>query len=385
METAIGTAETSEDSSTSPTRAEVKPIHVSSAGRREIDEATVAELVKALERDGHFLHPIVVRAEGADNCRLIAGAHRLEAWERQFGEQRPIPAIVYPPDTPDALITVLKIEENLLRKELSAAEREAQTIRLAAELKKLKLATELGEVAETGNPVPGLAPASGGRGRKGVAQTVAEKAGVTRRAVNKRLKAASAVIGESIDLDRDTPEELERKADKRQHAGKIERPKRSKPAGVMKGPTKPPAAEVDSQIEDLWQAFEGMDRTHQLRFIYCACLRLGLDALRMAPPAEYGLVDEDPELAVELPAEVGPASDDAAADLHEQRDDAEDPCEDLQDDGDAPEARQEVGGAARCGYCRFLIEGLDRRQMFDGRLYHADCVKYAKRISVAAE
>ena len=71
------------------------------------------------------------------NQILIAGGHRLEAWKRCFGEQRPIPATIYPPDTPDALITILEIEENLLRKELTAAEREAQTIRLAAALKKL--------------------------------------------------------------------------------------------------------------------------------------------------------------------------------------------------------------------------------------------------------
>ena len=56
------------------------------------------------------------------------------------------PGHIYPPDTPDALITVLEIEENLLRKELTTAERDAQTLRLAAALKKLdgeKPATEL--------------------------------------------------------------------------------------------------------------------------------------------------------------------------------------------------------------------------------------------------
>jgi hypothetical protein len=57
--------------------------------------------------DGRFVAPIAVRAEGESQYRLIAGHHRLEAWKRCFGTQRPILANVYPPDTPDALITVL--------------------------------------------------------------------------------------------------------------------------------------------------------------------------------------------------------------------------------------------------------------------------------------
>jgi hypothetical protein len=70
-----------------------------------------------------------------------------------------------------------------------------------------------------------------------MAQQVAEKVGIGKRAVNMRRKSAAAVIGEEIDLDRDTPEELERKAaelekaDKRQRAeSKVEQPKRRKPA-----------------------------------------------------------------------------------------------------------------------------------------------------------
>ena len=62
----------------------------------------------------------MVREEGATGYRLIAGHHRLEAWKRHFGKQVPIPAIIYPPNTPDALIIVLKIEENLHPNELSA-------------------------------------------------------------------------------------------------------------------------------------------------------------------------------------------------------------------------------------------------------------------------
>jgi hypothetical protein len=101
MDTTIGM-----EAAITPKRGDVKPIHTFSPERRGIDEDTVADLVNALTRDGCFLHPIVVRAE-------------------------------------------------------------AQTIRLAAALKKLNggkpvaAASDSGEAAETGNLVPGLAPASG--------------------------------------------------------------------------------------------------------------------------------------------------------------------------------------------------------------------------------
>ena len=167
MDTAIGTFQADKEAAITPKRSEVMPIRIFSRERRGIGEATVANLVKALTRDGHFLHPIAVRAEGP-RYRLITGHHRLEAWKRHFGKQRPIPADIYPPDAPDALITVLEIEENLLRKELTADEREPRILRLAAALKKLDGEKSLtpvsdrGEAAETGIPVPRLPPVAGG-------------------------------------------------------------------------------------------------------------------------------------------------------------------------------------------------------------------------------
>lgn len=272
----------------------------------------MAGLVEALTRGGRFLHPVVVRAEGADRYRLVAGLHRLEAWTRRFGEQRPIPAIIYPSDTPDALITVLEIEENLRRKELTTGERQAQTIRLAAALKELEgwkpetPASASGRAAKSGTMSPGLAPARGGRGNKGVAQKVAEKAGISKRSVNRIVKAASVAIGEEIDLDRDTAEELGRKAHKRQHAErKVVHLKRRKPALRVEDPTppaEPHAGEIDSQIEALWKAFNAIGRTYQLRFIDDACVGLGLDPLKMAPPTAFGLADEESEPAEDLTA-----------------------------------------------------------------------------------
>ena len=414
---------TLKEAAATPMRGEVKPIHTFCSPRRGIDEDTVADLGKALERDGGFLHPIAVRTEGPGRYRLIAGLHRLEAWERCFGNQRPIPAIIYPSGTPDARITMLEIQENLFRKELTAAEREAQIIRLAAELKKLnggKPATpvsESGEVAESGNPIPSLSPASGGRGHKGVAQKVAEKARIGKRAVNLRVKAASAAIGEKIDLDGDTPEELERKADKRQRAEpKVQRPKRRKPAsrvGVEDAtqPAKQQDGELGSQLEGMWNSFNASGRAAQLRFIHDACLHLGFDPLKMASPAAFGLADEEPELAEDLPAERAPATDDAAVDSEaeqddaavaqaeqgddaavaeaEQGDDAADiGAEDLQDAGDdVPEtADQEPGAATKCAYCNADFWSGDQRHLVNGRLYHDGfCLEYARQIAVAAE
>ena len=80
----------------------------------------------------------------------------------------------------------------------------------------------------------------GGRGKKALTAEVAGKLGVSKPAVYKRIKAASAAIWEKIDLDRHTPEEPERKADKRQRAErKVVRLKRRKPAPRVEDPTPP--------------------------------------------------------------------------------------------------------------------------------------------------
>ena len=128
MDTSTGTVQPYKEAAT-PTPGEVKPIHIFSGPRRETDEAVVANLCTVLERDGGVLPAIAVRAEGPGRYRLIYGLHRLEAWERCYGKQRAIPAMIYPSGTPDELIAALEIEENLFRNELSADECQAQTIR----------------------------------------------------------------------------------------------------------------------------------------------------------------------------------------------------------------------------------------------------------------
>ena len=91
----------------------------------------------------------------------------------------------------------------------------------------------------------------------------------------------------------------------------------------------------------------------------------------MAPPAEFGPADEEPELGVDLPTEVALATDDAPVAHAEQRDDAADlGAEDLQDAGGgvSKAAAQEPGGATKCAYCNIEFESGDQLQVFNRRL-----------------
>jgi hypothetical protein len=254
-----------------------------------------------------------------------------------------------------------------------------------------------------------------------MAQRVADKLGIGKRAVNMRRESAAAAIGVEIDLDCDTPEELERKAaelekaDKRQHTQpKVVRLKRRKPAprGEAENPTPPAeaaAGEIDSPIEAWLKAFDALGRTYQLRLVYHACIRLGLDPSKMAPLAEFGLDDEESELDVELPAEFAPATNDAVPEQAEHGDEAtvahaedddeaeavtgqsrdnraEFGAEDLQDAGDdAPDAADPEIGVTKCAYCKKPLLSSDLPRMKYGRLYHRkNCVDHAKPIAIAA-
>jgi hypothetical protein len=164
-------------------------------------------------------------------------------------------------------------------------------------------------------------------------------------------------------------------------------------------------------MEDFWKAFNAIGREHQLRLIHDACLRLGLDPLRMAPPAVFGLAEEDPAPAVDLPAEVPPATDDAAvAAQAEQRDDVADVgtddlqdaaddvseaadqvnlgADELQDDNDdvSEAAHQVPGDAMRCAYCHAGFSDGDPPEMVDGQFYHRKlCLEHVKPIAITAE
>jgi hypothetical protein len=191
-----------------------------------------------------------------------------------------------------------------------------------------------------------------------MAQQVADNFGIGKRAVNMRRQSAAAVIGEEIDFDLDTPEELERKAaelereaDKRQHVEpKVEPRKRIRL--VIKRPTspaKPEAAEAGSKFEEVWESFNTLSRVDQLRLIHAACLHVGLDPLKMASPTVFGLAEEEPELDENAPAAVAPATDVAAAAAAEPGEDGADlGAKDLQiaDDDGSEDADDDASEAA---------------------------------------
>jgi ParB-like nuclease domain len=325
---------TFKESAFTPKYGKVKPIDIFSAERRKINEKAVTNLEKALARDGSFFNPILVRDEGATGYRLVAGHHRVEASRRCFGEEAPISAIIYPEDTPDPLIEVLEIEENLFRKELTAAECQVQTIRWVAACKKL-----VGNKLETELPVSDAkSVAGGGRGKKAWTAKAAGKLGLSKTAVQKRINAAEAAIGEKIDLDRDTPEELERKAadlerkaDKRQHVEpKTERPKHREraPQEVVEH------EQFDSGIEEVWKALSALDWNAQAKIILRACRSHGW-GLRIGPRWRVSAVDEEP--AVALPPKSAPATYDTAVDSQpeQQEGGADASADDLQHPGDA--------------------------------------------------
>jgi hypothetical protein len=150
----------------------------------------------------------------------------------------------------------------------------------------------------------------------------------------------------------------------------------------------------------------------------------------MAPPAVFGLADEEPELAEDLPAEVAPTTDDPVARSEERDDTAELGAEHLQvpddeaskdtdvgsddaddlaskhadddaaehaDDNAAEDADddahhdisettdQEPGGAMKCAYCNIKLESGDQLEEFNGKLYHGFCVEDGKRLAKAKQ
>ena len=94
----------------------------------------------------------------------------------------------------------------------------AHTLELAAEIKKIE---SQGEAANSDKS--DFAPPTTGRGHKGIVQKVAERQNVDQAAVRKRAQKVADTIGEPVDLQKDTPEELTRKAAKFREAPKARR------------------------------------------------------------------------------------------------------------------------------------------------------------------
>lgn len=87
---------------------------------RGLDDDAVAELVQSIDKSGLF-SPIIVNAKGLDNgkCLLVAGHNRLEAM-RKLGREE-VPVIILEVGHEEAQL--IEIDENLIRKELTALEK----------------------------------------------------------------------------------------------------------------------------------------------------------------------------------------------------------------------------------------------------------------------
>jgi N6-adenosine-specific RNA methylase IME4/ParB-like chromosome segregation protein Spo0J len=87
---------------------------------RALRAEKVAEIAESIRARGRVLQPIVVRPRGRDTFWLVAGWHRLEA-VRELGHET-IPAVILDGLDADAAL-IIEIDENLMRAELSPAER----------------------------------------------------------------------------------------------------------------------------------------------------------------------------------------------------------------------------------------------------------------------
>lgn len=85
---------------------------------RQLDHDNVARIASSMRQVG-LINPITLRPQKGTGYWLIAGLHRLEA-AKQLGWES-IPAIIV--DTSDTEARLAEIDENLMRGELSAAER----------------------------------------------------------------------------------------------------------------------------------------------------------------------------------------------------------------------------------------------------------------------
>jgi ParB-like chromosome segregation protein Spo0J len=181
--------------------------------RRALVEEKVPDFMESIKRSD-LLAPIIVRiqenlphpetAEVLPTAYvLVSGLHRLEA-HRRLGRTSILARVV---ECSPLEAELIELQENLIRAELTADQKAAQTLRLAAVVKELEENLNDSDLLKPSSPARG-------RGHKGTIQKVAERSGVNQGTVRHRTKHAEATIGEPVDLHGDSSAELRRKADK---------------------------------------------------------------------------------------------------------------------------------------------------------------------------
>jgi ParB/RepB/Spo0J family partition protein len=154
---------------------------------RKLRPEVVDELADSISAQG-LLQPIIVRPRGAKNFWLIAGRHRLEAI-RNLGHEHVRAVILDGLDADQALL--IEIDENLMRAELSAAER-------ALHVGQRK------EIYERLHPETKLGATGRGRAKNRIANVgeairftkdAAKKTGKSERSFQREAQRAAQIIG----------------------------------------------------------------------------------------------------------------------------------------------------------------------------------------------
>jgi uncharacterized ParB-like nuclease family protein len=197
----------------------IADIVVASERMRKLRPDVVDSLAESITRQG-LLQPIIVRPRGAKNYWLIAGRHRLAAVEK-LGRNK-IEAIVLDGlDADSALLA--EIDENLVRADLSPAERALHIGKRKELYEKVHPQTKHGAVGRGGKS---------SQNENSFVADVAEKTGKGRSTVARDVTRANKVVvlpdiigtsldeGSEIDALGKLPEGEQRKLAKRAKAGK---------------------------------------------------------------------------------------------------------------------------------------------------------------------
>jgi hypothetical protein len=242
---------------------------------RPLDEAKVSELKESITVNG-MLSPIGVRVLTDDDNQsyeLMYGRHRLEAvfrlseHRKQGDPDRTISILVFPPETPDNVVRLFEIVENLHRKELTPAEKAIHSARYIELLKRM-------------GTVQG-AKSKGAKTRESAKHSVksldavltaterlAKEEGISRQAVHDRFKKvktlaeSEGVKTDARSFEEATPETLAEIGEAAEKAARKPKSKRAakreispEVAAILNLPTTPlPEKTVDASMPSKWFA-----------------------------------------------------------------------------------------------------------------------------------
>jgi hypothetical protein len=165
--------------------------------RRHIDQAKVIELAENIRENG-LLHPVVITLtprdadEGGPEARLVAGAHRLEAVKQLgYSEVRVTVAELGKTEA-----EIAELDENLVRHELSPAER-AQHFARRKELFDQQRTVGTGGATCTTSLSDGRK--AGPQHQKSFAAATAEATGLDKSTINRSLRRAKLIAPDVIE------------------------------------------------------------------------------------------------------------------------------------------------------------------------------------------